>query len=295
MTNSTEDSERERKRKLLSQIKEEIKKVKNYTPKVGILGDTGVGKSSLCNALFGKEIAAISDVEACTRKPQEILIASSDGAGIVLVDVPGIGEDPGRHKEYTNLYKSLVPGLDLIIWAIKADDRKYSSSIEVYNEVIKPWGDRYPVLFVITQADKIEPVREWDSSNNKPGERQSQNLISKINDIATRFGVSTKNIVAVSATESYNLKELVNHIVGILPNEKKSSFTRETKEENVSEEAAVQAEKGTWEYLKEKFGPALASVKDLLINDLSELMIAHGPKLYEVLKMAAIAWLKKVK
>ena len=63
----------------------------SYTPKVGVFGNSGVGKSSLCNAIFGKEVAKISDVEACTRKPQEILIGS-ENSGIVLVDVPGIGE-----------------------------------------------------------------------------------------------------------------------------------------------------------------------------------------------------------
>lgn len=98
------------------EILKEIRKIRSYTPKVGILGNSGVGKSSLCNALFGQEIAKISDVQACTRKPQEILIGSANGkGGIILVDVPGIGEDPERQKEYTELYKSLAPKLDLIL------------------------------------------------------------------------------------------------------------------------------------------------------------------------------------
>lgn len=80
-----------RKKEIVEAIKAEISRIRNYTPKVAVFGDTGVGKSSLCNALFGKEIAEISDVEACTRKPQEILLSGSD-AGITLIDVPGIGE-----------------------------------------------------------------------------------------------------------------------------------------------------------------------------------------------------------
>ena len=116
------------KQKILNKIKKELKKVRSYTPKVGIFGDTGVGKSSLCNALFGKDIAKISNVEACTRKPQEILIGGSDGKGIILVDVPGVGEDREHHNEYIELYKSLSKELDLIIWAIKADDKEIAQN-----------------------------------------------------------------------------------------------------------------------------------------------------------------------
>ena len=47
------------KKKILDDIKAEISRIRNYTPKVAVFGDTGVGKSSLCNALFGKEIAEI--------------------------------------------------------------------------------------------------------------------------------------------------------------------------------------------------------------------------------------------
>ncbi|MDD9232520.1 50S ribosome-binding GTPase [Aeromonas hydrophila] len=62
---------------LMKDISDRIKKIRTYTPKVGVFGNSGVGKSSLCNALFGKDIAKISDVEACTRKPQEILIGGT--------------------------------------------------------------------------------------------------------------------------------------------------------------------------------------------------------------------------
>lgn len=268
------------KKIILEKIKNEISKIRNYTPKVAIFGDTGVGKSSLCNALFGKNIAEISDVEACTRAPQEILL-SGEGNGITLLDVPGVGEDPQRHAEYRELYKSLLPGLDLVIWAIKADDRKYATSIEIYQEILKPNLEKCPVIFVITQADKIEPHRKWDVQKNEPGEEQVVNLTKKINDISSRFNVSTNKIVAVSANDSWNLVELVNKVVDILPNEKKYSFTREAKEETVSEEAAKNAEIGIFEEIKKKAGEAWDYIKyeatDIIVDKVKEYTpkIAH--------------------
>src|SRR5690554_5300152 len=179
LENQSESPDEIERKRILNEIKEEISRIRNYTPKVAIFGDTGVGKSSLCNALFGKKIAEISDVEACTRAPQEILL-SGDEHGIRLIDVLGVGEDPRRHAEYRELYKSLLPGLDLVIWAIKADDRKYSTSIEVYQEILRPNLEKCPVVFVITQTDKIEPHRKWNEQENKPGDEQFANLNIKI-------------------------------------------------------------------------------------------------------------------
>lgn len=278
-----------KRKRVLDEIKAEISRIRNYTPKVAVFGDTGVGKSSLCNALFGKEIAEISDVEACTREPQEILLAG-DGHGITLIDVPGIGEDPKRHAEYRELYKNLLPGLDLVIWAIKADDRKYATSIEVYQEILKPNLDKCPVIFVVTQADKIEPHRKWNEAENKPGEEQIANLYRKINDISSKFDVSTNKVVAVSASDSWNLVELVNKVVEVLPNDKKYAFAREAKEENVSEEAAKTAETGVFEAIKEKAGEAW----DFIKNEVADLVVSKAVEYAPIIAKTAVSWLKKL-
>lgn len=270
---------------LLEQIAQRVNKIRAYTPKVGVFGNSGVGKSSLCNALFGKEVAKISDVEACTREPQEIFIGSEQG-GIALVDVPGIGEDPAHQEEYTALYKSIAPELDLVLWAIKADDRNYASGLEAYKEVFST-ELAPPVLFVITQTDKTNDTEDWDHQEYKPGGTQVSNIVAKENDVSRRFDVSTKKIISVAVSKkskSYNLKELVELVVAELPNEKKYSFTRETKEENVSEEARKSAEKGIWDSVKEFAGEAWDVVKEQAVS----IIVASAPKV-----IASIGrWLK---
>jgi len=276
------------KQEILERINAELNRVRNYTPKVGIFGDTGVGKSSLCNALFGKDIAKISNVEACTRHPQEILVGDKGKGGIVLVDVPGVGEDPARHKEYIELYKSLVPNLDLVLWAIKSDDRKYLSAIDVYNEVLLPSIQKCPVVFVITQADKIEPYREWNINENKPGPNQEKNIALKANDISSRFNIPTNKIIAISSSDGYNLVELVNRVVEVLPIEKKYSFTREAKEGNVSEEAARNAEKGVFDHIKEYAGKAWDAVKDVVVP----VIVESATKVVKHAAKAVVSWFK---
>ena len=255
---------------LMKEISEKIQYIRSYKPKVGVFGNSGVGKSSLCNALFGKDIAKISDVEACTRKPQEILVgAEGSMGGITLVDVPGIGENPDRQTEYTALYKSLAPELDLVLWTIKADDRNYASALDAYKAVIEH-KESPPVIFVITQTDKTNDMDDWNRQEYQPGGSQVGNIAKKENDVSKNFNVSTKNIISIAVQvkeekltgKSYNLKSLVELVVEALPNEKKYSFTREAKEENVSPQARINAEKGIIDFIKETAGDAWDFVKD---------------------------------
>lgn len=273
----------ENQEQLIKEISDRIQKIRSYTPKVGVFGNSGVGKSSLCNALFGKDIAKISDVEACTRRPQEILIGAGENkGGITLVDVPGIGEDPAHQQEYTDLYKSLAPELDLILWAIKADDRNYASGLDAYKAVFEN-KDAPPVIFVITQTDKTNDTDDWNRQDYHPGGSQDGNIAKKENDVSKRFNISTKNIISIAVQvkeekltgKSYNLKPLVDLVVEALPNEKKYSFTREAKEENVSQEARKTAEKGIWDSAKEFAGEAWDTVKEKV----SDIIIASAPKI----------------
>lgn len=269
----------------MKDITNKINEIRSYTPKVGVLGDSGVGKSSLCNALFGKEVAKVSDVEACTRTPQEIRIGSGDGSGgIILVDLPGIGETPARHKEYTALYKSILPELDLVLWAIKSDDRKYDSGLDSYSTIFRS-EQTPPVLFVVTQTDKTNDIENWNHKAYKPDGSQIGNIALKENAISRLFDISARNIVSIAVSKrgaSYNLMALIDRVVEMLPNEKKYSFTREAKEENVSDTARESAEKGVWDTIKEFAGTAWDSIKD----NVAEVLVSSA-------SLFMRGWLKK--
>jgi len=203
----------------------------NYQPRIGVFGKSGVGKSSLCNALFGTDICPISDVSACTRSPQEVLLKMG-GKHITLVDVPGVGESSARDEEYGRLYASLLPELDLILWVCKADDRALATDENFYKSVVKPHiSGGKPFFFVLNQVDKIEPFREWSVETHESGPSQLKNIDRKVQDIGIALDVAASKIIPVSAKEKFNLVKLVDEFVRALPTEKQVAVFKEVKAE----------------------------------------------------------------
>ena len=228
-------------KELKNKISRKLEEMRSYTPKVGVFGKTGVGKSSLCNALFGSDVCPISDVEACTREPQKVLLELG-GAGIQLVDLPGLGETPEHYKKCDALYQSLLPDLDLILWVFRGDDRATAFDEYFYKRIICRYVEAgKPFVAVINQVDRIYPSREWDWDEKKPGPGQLTNIEEKRQDIAGLLGISMSKVIAVSANERYGLVELVDSVVHELPNKKKWIVLETIKAVEEAEIAAAQA------------------------------------------------------
>ncbi|MDU2534500.1 MULTISPECIES: GTPase family protein [Enterobacterales] len=197
------------------QIIQQINKITNYEPAIGIMGKTGAGKSSLCNALFVGEVSPVSDVAACTREPLRFRLQVGERF-MTLVDLPGVGESGARDNEYAGLYRDQLPRLDLVLWLIKADDRALVTDEHFYQQVIGE-AYRHKVLFVISQSDKAEP----GSGGGKLSTEQKQNISRKICLLHELFQ-PVHPVCAISVRLQWGVRVMAEQMIKCLPREASS-------------------------------------------------------------------------
>ena len=70
--------------------------------RLGIIGESGSGKSSLSNAIVGRPIAAVGALVETTQQAQEVPVD-----GVVLVDLPGCGTPTWPRETYIDKLKLL--------------------------------------------------------------------------------------------------------------------------------------------------------------------------------------------
>ncbi|EAB7576418.1 GTPase family protein [Salmonella enterica subsp. enterica] len=194
-------------------ILERIQNLTHYEPVISIMGKSGAGKSSLCNELFRGEVSPISDVNACTRDVLRFRLRSGRHS-LMIVDLPGVGENGLRDQEYRALYRRMLPELDLVLWVIKADDRALSVDEQFWHGVMQPYQQQ--VLFVLNQADKIEPCHEWDIRTSTPSPQQQTNLKAKQAAITTIF-TPRHPVCMVSALTGWDVEAMVATMMRCLP------------------------------------------------------------------------------
>ena len=214
------------------------------------MGKSGAGKSSLCNELFRGEVSPVSDVNACTRDVLRFRLRSGRHS-LVIVDLPGVGENGQRDHEYRALYRRILPELDLVLWVIKADDRALSVDEQFWHGVMQPYQQQ--VLFVLNQADTIEPCHEWDTRTSTPSPQQQVNLKVKQAAISAMFSPHHP-VCVVSALTGWGVEEMVATMMHCLPDRATSPVATQLHRRLCTEPVKSQA--------RDSFGEAVGRVFD---------------------------------
>jgi predicted GTPase len=113
-------------RTLMAKITEE----KQRPPRIVVLGQTGVGKTTTVNALFGTNWTTDA-VGVGTERAQEETVPLPSGGLIQIVDVPGYGRSLPEDARYEAIYERIVPTCDLVLLVLQADRGDFADDLEM--------------------------------------------------------------------------------------------------------------------------------------------------------------------
>ncbi|WP_168221002.1 GTPase family protein [Actinomadura sp. WMMA1423] len=216
------------RRKILAELQEELRR-KPLT--IGVVGVSGVGKSTLVNTMCKTDLPT-SPTVACTREfeSQDVSITVRGGvvegyrAKLRVVDAPGLGESVEQDPGYLEMYRRELPKCDVVLWLSAARNRAIALEQQYLAELV---GVNDRIVFGLSQVDLVDPL-DWNTEVNLPSGEQRKNIQEICRDRSERFSAtigSTVEFVPVSAGRRYNLQPLFSALLERAPDERAWIFS----------------------------------------------------------------------
>lgn len=178
-------------------------------PRFFLIGRTGVGKSSLINALCGAYVAGVSDTKSCTEGAQIYECKDGDRVLMEILDTRGIAESESLDDKVT-AEEMLIEQInefspDVAIFMLNYTHRDdVNTDVEFLKKVSKEYAKvnklQLPIVVVINKCDEMAPSRF------KNPVEYPENKINKINEVVQYYkgiivknGLKIDNIIAVSS------------------------------------------------------------------------------------------------
>ena len=178
----------------LAQLRELGQKLDDTTIEIAAFGMVSRGKSSVLNALMGRDVFEVGATHGTTvaRAAQRWQHASPDrpgleGAKLVVVDTPGIDEVGGEVREA--LARDVARHSDLILFVVSGDMQR--REIEALSELREA---QKPIILVFNQVDRYPEV-------------DRDQIYAKIKDERVKHLVRPDDIVMTAARpDAYKVK-----------------------------------------------------------------------------------------
>ena len=199
---------------ILDQLNYQIKKLEKKELHVSVYGRTGVGKSSLLNALLGKQIFPTNIINGNTKKIKSYKWAEvfKTLKKVKLIDSPGVDE-VNNNKEQINLHHILET--DLILFVIDSDLTRID--LNCIKELLI---HKKPILIVLNRCDQwsTKEVQLILSSIQKKLSTYKQNIKIALVASSPREAKLKSDGTVRSEKKSPKIDILKNELQGIIEN-----------------------------------------------------------------------------
>ncbi len=145
-------------------FQQKMDEYENTTLKCGIIGRSGVGKSSIINAIVGENIAKTGETE------QTMQVQEHKHGSITYVDLPGCGTESFPKDSYISKF-NLLNGYDCFI--IVMSNRVFEDDVYLYQELKKA---NIPCFIVRNQIDIAIDNEKYE---NTLSEEETLNKVRK--------------------------------------------------------------------------------------------------------------------
>jgi predicted GTPase len=122
------------------ELQERLREEQARPPRVAILGQSGVGKTTTVNSLFNAGWRT-SHTTVGTLKAQVKEAQLPGGGPLIVMDLPGYGRSIREDTEYEKTYRAVVPTCDLILLVMQANYRAQADDQAMLRKLSEWLGD----------------------------------------------------------------------------------------------------------------------------------------------------------
>mgnify|MGYP003600115648 FL=1 len=173
-----------------TQVQSMLDKLEHGHIHIAVFGRVSVGKSSLLNALLGKDAFSVSVLHGETKTTDFHAWEEYSDGGLYLIDTPGINEIAGEDRE--RMAHEVATRADLVLFVIDGD----LTDVEV--RALKTVGASHrPTIMVVNKADRYTDKEKQQLKTVL--EERTQGVLEPENIIFTTAQASRQTVIYIDA------------------------------------------------------------------------------------------------